>query len=82
MSDQQRQNIMLIAAFIAVLAIVALLVLVPNAPKEVSGFAIAIGGMFARNIGTAFDFEFGSSRGSREKDAKIPPYRAGLGELE
>ena len=32
-----------------------------------AGLPCSIGGMFARTIGTAFDFEFGSSRGSKEK---------------
>ena len=71
MNGQMRANVMLICAFVAVVAITALLVIVPDVPQAVSGFAIAIGGMFARNIGTAFDFEFGSSRGSREKDSKM-----------
>lgn len=35
------------------------------------GFLTGIGGMFARNIGSAFDFWFGSSRGSKEKSAQI-----------
>ena len=35
------------------------------------GFLTGIGGMFARNLGTAFDFEFGSSRSSREKDERL-----------
>lgn len=35
------------------------------------GFLTGIGGMFARNIGSAFDFWFGSSRGSKEKSGQI-----------
>lgn len=69
--DDIRANVMLILAFVAVIAIVALLILVPSAPKEVVGFVIGIGGMFARNIGSAFDFEFGSSKGSKDKDSKL-----------
>lgn len=64
-----RADIMLVAAFVAVIAIAALLALGKvNGADAVGGFLITIGGMFARNIGTAFDFEFGSSRGSRDKD--------------
>lgn len=64
-----RANIMLALAFAAIIAIAALLVLRPGEVNDaISGFLIGIGGMFARNIGSAFDFEFGSSRGSREKD--------------
>jgi hypothetical protein len=66
-----RGNVMLITAFVAVTAIVALLIMTPDVPPEVTGFVIGIGGMFARNIGSAFDFEFGSSRGSRDKDGQI-----------
>lgn len=69
--DDLRGNLMLVAAFFAIIAIVALLILVKDIPPEVVGFVIGIGGMFARNIGSAFDFEFGSSRGSKSKDAKI-----------
>jgi hypothetical protein len=35
------------------------------------GFLTGIGGMFARNIGSAFDFWFGSSRGSKDKSDQI-----------
>lgn len=65
----RRPDIMLLAAFVAVISIGALLALGKvEGADAVGGFLITIGGMFARNIGTAFDFEFGSSRGSREKD--------------
>jgi hypothetical protein len=69
--DDRRANIMLVSAFVAVIALVALLILIPDVPGEVAGFVIGIGGMFARNIGSAFDFEFGSSKGSKDKDAKL-----------
>jgi hypothetical protein len=70
---------MLVAAFAAVVAIAAVMFLLSlNATAENSalvntlvGFLTGIGGMFARNIGTAFDFEFGSSRSSREKDGRL-----------
>jgi hypothetical protein len=68
----RRADIMLLAAFAAVIAIAALLALGKvSGADAVGGFLITVGGMFARNIGTAFDFEFGSSRGSRDKDAAI-----------
>lgn len=66
-----RADIMLAMAFAAVILIAGLLTLVPSVPQTVSGFLIGIGGMFARNIGTAFDFEFGSSRGSKDKDKQL-----------
>ena len=75
----RRADVMLIAAFAAVVAIAAVMFLLSlNATTENSalvntlvGFLTGIGGMFARNIGTAFDFEFGSSRSSREKDGRL-----------
>jgi hypothetical protein len=71
-----RADIMLVAAFAAVIAIAALLALGKvDGATAVGGFLLTIGGMFARNIGTAFDFEFGSSRGSRDKDAAIAQLR-------
>jgi hypothetical protein len=64
-----RADIMVGLAFLAVLLIAALLSLgAVDGNTAAGGFLIAVGGMFARNIGTAFDFEFGSSRGDKEKD--------------
>ncbi|WP_108262758.1 hypothetical protein [Mangrovicoccus ximenensis] len=65
---EKRGNIMLVSAFVAIVAIVALVTLKPDLNQTVIGFVIGIGGMFARNIGSAFDFEFGSSRGSKNKE--------------
>jgi hypothetical protein len=74
-----RADMMLGCAFTAVIAIAVLLSV--GEVKEASaagGFLITIGGMFARNIGTAFDFEFGSSRSSKDKDATIQQATAAL----
>ena len=65
--ENRRADIMVALAFGSITAICALLIIYP-VPDAVLGFLTGIGGMFARNIGTAFDFEFGSSRGSKEKD--------------
>jgi hypothetical protein len=81
-----RATNMLIAAFSGVTAIVfALIALnwVATAENDryigaVIGFLTGVGGMFARNIGTAFDFEFGSSRGSQAKDGRIEALTARL----
>ena len=63
-----RADLMLALAFFAVIAIAALLALGKvDQATAAGGFLITIGGMFARNIGTAFDFEFGSSRDSASK---------------
>lgn len=67
-----RADVMVALAFLAVVAIATLMALGKiDASTGVGGFMITIGGMFARNIGTAFDFEFGSSRGSQNKDAGL-----------
>ena len=66
-----RANVMLIAAFVAIITIAIVLSVAKGINEAVVGFLIGIGGMFARNIGSAFDFEFGSSRGSKDKDRKI-----------
>jgi hypothetical protein len=71
-----RANVLLALAFFAVIAIVALVILVPEINQTVLGFVIGIGGMFARNIGSAFDFEFGSSKGSKIKDEKLAEAQA------
>lgn len=65
------RGVMLVMAFVSIIAIVTLLVLKPDVSQTVVGFIIGIGGMFARNIGSAFDFEFGSSRGSKEKSSML-----------
>jgi len=67
-----RADLMLGMAFAAVLTIaIVLAVGGVDVGSAVGGFLITIGGMFARNIGTAFDFHYGSSKSSREKDALI-----------
>ncbi|MEO1686491.1 MAG: hypothetical protein AAFU61_01155, partial [Pseudomonadota bacterium] len=75
----RRADVMLAAAFAAVVGIgVVMFLLSLSADSQNSalintlvGFLTGIGGMFARNIGTAFDYEFGSSRSSREKDDRL-----------
>ncbi len=81
-----RATNMLIAAFSGVTAIVLALIALnwlatPENDRYVGaviGFLTGVGGMFARNIGTAFDFEFGSSRGSQSKDGRIEALTARL----
>ncbi len=72
-----RANVMLAMAFGAIIVIAGALVLLNayGAPNEftgaIFGFLTGIGGMFARNVGSAFDFEFGSSRGSQQKSQQL-----------
>lgn len=72
-----RANVMLAMAFGAIIVIAGALVLL-NAYGQANeftgaifGFLTGIGGMFARNVGSAFDFEFGSSRGSQQKSQQL-----------
>jgi len=63
-----RADIMLIAAFIAIVAGWIVIYLGGATLNSILiGSMTTVIGMFARNIGTAFDFEFGSSRGSMMK---------------
>ncbi len=88
--ENRRADVMLVAAFSAVVGIAGVMFLLSlNKDAENSamvntlvGFLTGIGGMFARNIGTAFDFEFGSSRSSREKDGRIAELGAHAPSLE
>lgn len=85
-SRNDRASNMLIAAFGGVVAITGALIALnwiatPENDRYVGaviGFLTGVGGMFARNIGTAFDFEFGSSRGSQTKDGRIEALTARL----
>jgi hypothetical protein len=63
-----RQNVMLFMAFLSVLVIAVVLALCGRGlPELVTGFLTTVGGMFARDISSAFNYEFGSSRGSADK---------------
>lgn len=80
----RRADLMLAAAFAGVVGIAGVMFLLSlSADAENSalvntlvGFLSGIGGMFARNIGTAFDFEFGSSRSSAEKTQVLEGFAA------
>ncbi len=59
---------MLSIAVGGLVAIVALLVLrASGIDATVQGFIISVGSLLAGKVGTAFDFEFGSSASSAEK---------------
>ena len=70
-ASEGRRIFMLVATYVAI-GVIALVVAAPwgreHALSDAAmGFLIGIGGMFARSIGTAFDFEFGSSRESESR---------------
>ena len=63
-----RANIMLGIAIGGLVVIVALLLFAHvSGDSTTGGFIISVGSLLAAKIGTAFDFEFGSSAGSIEK---------------
>lgn len=64
-----RANAMLMLTFIGIFLCVWLLVHYSvDANSALGGALLLLIGKFVGNWGTAFDFEFGSSRGSRDKD--------------
>lgn len=62
-----RADMMVIAAFVAVTVIAVFLITSEMIAEGVLAFLTTIGGMLMKNISTAFDFEFGSSRSSKGK---------------
>ena len=67
-----RADLMLAGAYISVVAIViALVVGHIDAGSAIFALLLMLATKFAGNIGTAFDFEYGSSRGSLDKGAVI-----------
>lgn len=68
---QMKNNLLIILSFIGLFTIIGLLLYVDNVNETIIGFAISVGTMFASGIGTAIDYEFGSSAGSKIKDQII-----------
>ncbi|MDR1334462.1 MAG: hypothetical protein LBJ71_04545 [Holosporaceae bacterium] len=71
-SHNRRQNIMVVSAALGL--IFCLLILTSykrDLPGEVVGIISTISGIFGACLKDAYSFEFGSSRGSKEKDNKI-----------
>lgn len=67
-----RADLMLVGAYGAIIVIVIVLVTGHiDASSAVFALLLMLATKFAGNIGTAFDFEYGSSRGSVEKNAVI-----------
>lgn len=64
-----RANAMLVCTFIGLFgSVMAMIHYNVDANSAVGGALLLLIGKFLGNWGTAFDFEFGSSRGSKEKD--------------
>ena len=71
-SRNKRLNIMVVGAALGL--VVCLLILTSykrDLPGEVVGIISTVSGIFGACLKDAYSFEFGSSRGSKEKDDKI-----------
>jgi len=67
-----RADLMILLAVVGLVACMIVLVLFKDkVPGEVIGIVSTIAGIFGACLRDAFQFEFGSSRGSRDKDAML-----------
>lgn len=69
-SENRRADQLVWIAFIGVVGVV-LAALYAEPSDAVFGFLATVGGMFLKHLGTSYDFEFGSSRGSKAKDEAL-----------
>lgn len=70
--DNRRQDVMIAMAAIGLIACLAVLVFFrKDIPGEAVGIISTVAGIFGACLKDAFAFEFGSSRGSKEKDALL-----------
>jgi hypothetical protein len=71
-SRNRRMNIMILGAVFGLIFCLLMLVSYKgDLPGEVVGIVSTISGIFGACLKDAYSFEFGSSRGSKEKDEKI-----------
>lgn len=63
-----RANWMIVGDVVGLIACLVVLTTMPDLPGEVRGIVSTIAGFFGLGLRDAHQFEFGSSRGSREKD--------------
>lgn len=63
-----RKNAMIVGDVVGLIACICVLVYVPDLPGEVRGIISTIAGFFGLGLRDAHQFEFGSSRGSQEKN--------------
>jgi len=67
-----RANVLVIGAVLGLIACLAVLALYrKDVPGEVVGIVSTIAGIFGTCVRDAFQYEFGSSRGSAEKSALL-----------
>lgn len=75
---RQRGNCMLIAVSAALVGSIIAVISLPNDNREAIGLITAIAGACLKMFSDAFAFEFGSSRGSKEKDGMIEEFQQRL----
>lgn len=67
-----RGNVLIVGALLGLISCLLVLALYrQQVPGEVVGILSTIAGMFGACLRDAFQFEFGSSRGSRDKDVLL-----------
>jgi hypothetical protein len=66
-----RATWMIVGDVVGLLVCLGVLVWVPDLPGEVRGILSTIAGFFGLGLRDAHQFEFGSSRGSKEKDDRV-----------
>lgn len=70
--QNKRADLMVFTAFVSLVVIVACIWnLSEGIPGEVLGFMSTAAGALLKMLSDAFQFEFGSSRGSKEKDQRL-----------
>lgn len=71
----RRADIMVIAAvFGLLLCLVTITIFKDNLPGEVVGIISTVSGIFGSCLRDAYNFEFGSSRGSKDKDQTVAAF--------
>lgn len=70
-----RKNAMIVGDVVGLVACIVVLVCVPDLPGEVRGIISTIAGFFGLGLRDAHQFEFGSSRGSQEKNELLAKAR-------
>ena len=75
--NNRRADLMIVGAVLGLIAcLVSMVFFKKDIPGEVVGIIATISGIFGACLRDAFQFEFGSSRGSRDKDSLLAQSRA------
>ena len=79
-SRNLRADVMVISAAVGlIMCLAALAFYAKHLPGEATGIISTIAGIFGACLKDAYAFEFGSSRGSKEKDINIASIIQGMG---